>query len=121
MEIFNAVSKQANAATTTSSPVEVAKVEHVEIQQDTTQKAQNETNKAETSEKLSHAVEKLNTHMEELGTNITFGYNEKINSMFVSVFEKDSQKLLRKIPSESVMKLAETMRDFIGAIFDERG
>lgn len=121
MEIFNAVSKQIDTATATTDAVEPKQIRHVEAQNTASQKAQTEENKEVTTQKLNKAVEKLNSHMEDLGTNVTFGYNDKINSMYVSVFEKESNRLLRKIPAESVMKLAETMRDFIGAIFDEKG
>jgi flagellar protein FlaG len=41
--------------------------------------------------------------------------------MYVSVMEKMSGKVIRKIPTEVAMKLTETMQEFVGTIFDEKG
>lgn len=71
------------------------------------------------NEKLKDAIEKLNKQMGTLETNIRFGYNDKINSMYVDVTERDSGKLIRKIPSEEVMKLIEHFKGVIGTIFDK--
>ncbi|AJC84659.1 flagellar protein FlaG [Campylobacter peloridis] len=71
------------------------------------------------SQKLKDATEKLNRQMETLGTNVRFAFNDKINEMYVNVTEKDSGKLIRKIPSEEVMKLIEHFKGVIGTIFDK--
>ncbi|AJC86237.1 flagellar protein FlaG [Campylobacter sp. RM16704] len=71
------------------------------------------------NEKLKNATEKLNMQMETLGTNVRFAFNDKINEMYVNVTEKDTGKLIRKIPSEEVMKLIEHFKGVIGTIFDK--
>lgn len=71
------------------------------------------------NERLKEATEKLNKQMETLGTNVRFAFNDKINEMYVNVTEKDSGKLIRKIPSEEVMKLIEHFKGVIGTIFDK--
>ncbi|EAH4571411.1 TPA: flagellar protein FlaG [Campylobacter lari] len=71
------------------------------------------------NEKLKNATEKLNNQMETLETNVRFAYNDKINEMYVSVTEKDTGRLIRKIPSEEVMKLIEHFQGVIGTIFDK--
>ncbi|CAM4051063.1 FlaG family protein [Campylobacter armoricus] len=71
------------------------------------------------NEKLKNATEKLNHQMETLETNVRFAYNDKINAMYVNVTEKDTGKLIRKIPSEEVMKLIEHFKGVIGTIFDK--
>ncbi|EAJ1254292.1 flagellar biosynthesis protein FlaG [Campylobacter lari] len=71
------------------------------------------------NEKLKNATEKLNNQMETLETNVRFAYNDKINEMYVNVTEKDTGRLIRKIPSEEVMKLIEHFQGVIGTIFDK--
>ncbi|EAJ5673400.1 flagellar biosynthesis protein FlaG [Campylobacter lari] len=71
------------------------------------------------NEKLKNATEKLNNQMETLETNVRFAYNDKIHEMYVSVTEKDTGRLIRKIPSEEVMKLIEHFQGVIGTIFDK--
>ncbi|NLN00116.1 MAG: flagellar biosynthesis protein FlaG, partial [Campylobacteraceae bacterium] len=70
---------------------------------------------------LNETVKELNEQMEHLETNIAFGFNDKISSMYVSVSEKSSGKLIRKIPTEEAMKLSEHFQEIIGVIFDKKG
>ncbi|AJC90659.1 flagellar protein FlaG [Campylobacter subantarcticus LMG 24377] len=71
------------------------------------------------NDKLKNATEKLNQQMETLETNVRFAYNDKINEIYVNVIEKDTGRLIRKIPSEEVMKLIEHFKGVIGTIFDK--
>jgi len=126
MEIFNAVSKQMNAATT--KPVEgqtsqVRQVEQSSQQREVAQdsRTQNAQDKKEIQQQLNDTVKNLNDQMESLNTNISFAFNDKIESMYVSVMEKSSGKLIRKIPTEEAMKLSEHFREIIGVIFDKKG
>jgi len=41
--------------------------------------------------------------------------------MYVSVMERSSGKLIRKIPTEEAMNLSEHFQQIIGVIFDKRG
>ncbi|MCX2682916.1 FlaG family protein [Campylobacter sp. MIT 21-1685] len=84
------------------------------------QQRQDEQNAQEgISEKLANLTEKLNKQMDVLDTNVRFGFNDKINSMYIKVIEKNTGKEIRQIPSEEAMRLAEHLRDFIGIIFDK--
>ncbi|MCW1360541.1 FlaG family protein [Campylobacter sp. US33a] len=92
------------------------KVEFSNVAQNTEQgNTQNES----INEQLSKLTEKLNQQAESLGTNIKFGFNDKIHSMYVSVTEKHTGRLIRQIPSEEALKLAEHLQDVIGMIFDK--
>ena len=126
MEIFNAVSKQMDAATTVpkQQTVETRQVEDADIQRQVQNKdsaTENAKNKDEIQEQLSESVKKLNQQMDSLNTNIAFGFNDKISSMYVSVMEKSSGKLIRKLPTEEAMKLQEHFKEIIGVIFDKKG
>jgi len=126
VEIFNAVSKQMNATTTKPLDSQAQEVRQVEQSHTTREVAkdsrtQNAQDKKEIQQQLNETVKNLNKQMESLDTNISFGFNDKIESMYVSVMERSSGKLIRKIPTEEAMKLSEHFREIIGMIFDKRG
>lgn len=126
MEIFNAASKQMNAATAKpvdSQPFETRQVEqsHSTREMAKDSRTQNAQDKKEIQQQLNETVKNLNKQMESLDTNISFGFNDKIESMYVSVLERNSGKLIRKIPTEEAMKLSEHFQEIIGMIFDKKG
>ena len=127
MEIFSAVSKQMDAATTvkpaSNTTVETRQVEQADVSRKiaTDAQTQNAQERKEIEQQLNETVRSLNTHMESLNTNIAFGFNDKIETLYVSVMEKSSGKTIRKIPTEEAMKLSEHFREIIGLIFDKTG
>jgi flagellar protein FlaG len=126
MEIFNVLSKQQQQDVGTvlkeSSVQSSRAVEKVEINTSTVKENEIKSMDEETiKNKLDEIVKKLNKHMDSLNTNIMFGYNDKINWMYVNVMERDSGKVIRKIPSDEAMKLSEKMQEIVGMIFDEKG
>lgn len=123
MEIFNAVSKQMDTSgidnfkpTQVASATELKPARTIETSED-----RNNQDKKEIEHQLKRAVKNLNNQMDRLNTDITFGYNDKINSMYVDVKERSTGKLIRKFPSEEAMKLTEHFKEVIGIIFDEKG
>lgn len=87
----------------------------VELKQD----EQNTQTKESLNEKLANIAEKLNKQMDFLDTNVRFGFNDKIDSMYIKVVEKNTGKEIRQIPTEEAMRLAEHLRDIVGMIFDK--
>jgi flagellar protein FlaG len=66
-------------------------------------------------------VEDLNQVSESLNVDIKFAYNEKIDEVYINVIDKNSGNVIRKLPSEEAMKIKETMKDWIGSLFDTKG
>lgn len=93
-------------------------VENLNLQQNSA--TQNRANESLTNEQIQDILAKANENLSLLNTNIRFGYNDKIDSMFINVTEKDTGNLIRKIPTEQAMKLTEHFRDIIGMIFDKK-
>ena len=93
-------------------------VENLNLQQNSA--TQNQANESLTNEQIQDILAKANENLSLLNTNIRFGYNDKIDSMFINVTEKDTGNLIRKIPTEQAMKLTEHFRDIIGMIFDKK-
>jgi flagellar protein FlaG len=121
MDIFSTTSKQIE--TTTAPKVQQqAPVRQVEQSNETTKSVKdNQQDTKSISEQLDYTVKELNKQMESLETNVTFGFNDKIDTMFVNVMERSTGKMIRKIPTEEAMSLAEKMKEIVGMIFDKKG
>lgn len=130
MEIFKVASQQIQNqavqpenASVRTRPVEQTQIETNATQRNKelskTQNSQNNEDKKTLNEKVKDAVEQLNKDMAELNTNIRFGYDDKVNTMYVSVLEADSGNVIRQFPSERVLKMREFFKEAIGMLFDE--
>ena len=122
MDIFSSTSKQVESAVSTpkaQAPVHTREVEN--SHQMAKSARENNQEKQDISKKLTETVGKLNKQMDSLGTNVQFGFNDKINVMFVDVVERSTGKAIRKIPTEEAMLLSEKMQEIIGTIFDKKG
>lgn len=69
---------------------------------------------------LSELTTELNKQMNPLDLNVKFGFSDKIDEMTVSVYEKSSDTLIRKIPSDEAIALMSKMKEIIGMIFDKK-
>lgn len=122
MDIFSAASKQVESTHTAVKAQAPTSVRQIETSHDTAKSAgEKNQDKKEVAEQLTKTVETLNQQMDSLGTNVQFGFNDKISTMFVDVVERSTGKPIRKIPTEEAMKLSEKMQEIIGTIFDEKG
>ena len=84
-----------------------------------------------TNEKGSHShnekidkdklIKELNNISKSLEVDIKFAYNDKINEMYVRIIDKVNGKVIRQIPTQEAMKIKESMKDFIGSLFDMKG
>lgn len=130
MEIFKVASQQIQNQTIAqdSQSVRTRPVEQTQIEANATQRnhelsktqnAQDGADKKTLNEKVKEAVEQLNKNMVELNTNIRFGYDDKVNTMYVSVLEADSGNVIRQFPSEKVLRMREFFKEAIGMLFDE--
>jgi len=120
MDIFSATSKQVETATTPKVANSAdATTRPVEQTADTSKV--NEPSKEDKVKSLTKTVKDLNNQMDMLNTNITFGFNDKIDIMYVNVMEKSTGKVIRKFPTEEAMNLSEKMKEIVGIIFDKKG
>lgn len=121
MEIFKVASQPISNTAHASNPqmqTQTREVEQTHLQQNLAQNDLNISNE-DLAERLNEATEKLNRQMQALDTNIRFAYNDKINSLYVNVMEVKTGEVIRKIPSEQVMKLSEYFREAVGVLFDK--
>jgi flagellar protein FlaG len=85
------------------------------------QKSEKKAEEKITKEKLQELTHKLNKEMEPLNPDIKFSFNEKIDNFVVNVVDKNTDKIIRKIPSDEALKIMDKMRELVGALFDKKG
>ena len=50
-----------------------------------------------------------------------FGYSDDVGSLYVSVYERETDNVIRQIPSKEAMELMAKMKEIVGMIFDKKG
>lgn len=84
-----------------------------------TKESQNPNQTEYTREELSKIVSKINTYIQALDTRIAFRFNEEMGVLGVDVVEIKSGQLIRKVPCDEVVRLAEYYQRIYGIIFDK--
>ncbi len=77
--------------------------------------------KAELEKKLLELAKDLNKEMKFINTSLMFAYEDSISSLVLTIKQRDSGEIIRKIPTDEAMELMKKMRDIISVIFDARG
>ncbi len=128
MDIFNAVRTQQPHPPNTQSGVggthQNVSQSHKTAQESTKEQIQESREKADTAKlkkQLQEITNKLNKEMDPLKTSIRFGFDDKIDELYVSVIDTSNNQVIRKIPSEEAIRLAAKMRELVGMIFDKKG
>ena len=126
MEVFKAASSQMQDSI---SAMETAakqnaraprSVEHAEIKTDVVKDKSNEEIQQDMTERIKESVEKLNENMERLETSVRFAYNDKIDILYVNVINSKNGEVIRQIPGEQAIKIAETFKELVGNLFDQK-
>ncbi|RUM55983.1 MAG: flagellar biosynthesis protein FlaG [Nautilia sp.] len=124
MEIFSNITST-HKDTYTNPNKELQKTNHPQktddINYNGSSKEENEQKTKITKEELQKLTEKLNKEMSPLNPDIKFHFNDKVDEMVVNVIDKNTDKVIRKIPSDEALKIMEKMRELIGILFDKKG
>lgn len=64
-------------------------------------------------------VDSLSGYMEVLQTSMGFNITEETDRVVVTIFNKETDKIIRQIPSEELIALQEKMKELTGIIFNE--
>lgn len=111
-----------NTASTHNEPVklQVAEISEAEIKTMESAAASNKERAVSMSREEARAVaESLEEYMEVLKTSIGFSINESTNKIIVTVTNKDTNEIIRQIPSEEMLALKEKMKELTGIIFSK--
>ncbi len=97
-----------NVSTETFKPVDV--------------KAKEEQGESKLSlEELEVVTEELNEYMDDLQTNLGFSIHKKLNhQVVVEIKNRDTDELIKQIPSEELLGIKEKMEELTGILFDDQ-
>ncbi len=78
----------------------------------------------ESFENFDQVLEKFKAKLEKLrrifNTEAEFSIDKDTNMVIVKIKDKDTGEVIRQIPPEVVLKIAKTIDEFLGLLFDER-
>lgn len=77
--------------------------------------------KAELEKQLLELTKDLNKEMQSINTSLMFDYEDSISSLVLTIKQRDSGEIIRKIPTDEAMELMKKMRDIISVILDTKG
>jgi flagellar protein FlaG len=101
-----------------SSEAPVQNIEAPTLQQDT----KNDNISLQNQKKiLQESTKKFNEMSDTLNLDIKFAYNDKIDQVYLNVIEKNTGRVIRKLPSEEAMKISESMKELVGNLLDKKG
>jgi len=71
-------------------------------------------------EQLTQIVENLNAFVQLTKRNVSFNIDKESGRDVISVFDAETQELIRQIPSEEALALLKRMDEAVGLLFSER-
>lgn len=66
------------------------------------------------------AVEQIRTQMQSLQRNLNFSVDDSSGNVIVQVLDGDSGKVVRQIPSEDILRLAERLDEMRSLLFEAK-
>jgi flagellar protein FlaG len=72
------------------------------------------------SELLEKQVDNLNDLMKTNQTSLKFSVHEELGREFIQVIDKDTEEVIKEIPSEEFLDMVASMLKFAGLIVDEK-
>jgi flagellar protein FlaG len=69
---------------------------------------------------LDEVVNDINKALTAVPKNINFSIDENSGRKVIAVYEKDSNKLIRQLPSEDALKLLENLEQLKGLLFNSK-
>jgi len=72
-------------------------------------------------EDIAKLVDELNESSQSMDLTVKFAFNDKLGEVYVNVVDKNSGEVIRQLPTEESMKLKESMKEYVGSIFDTKG
>ncbi|MDD6055852.1 MAG: FlaG family protein [Helicobacter sp.] len=110
---------QNNGNSTSGGTIGQPQTQTQKIEAETERISQNQELEAQ-KEKLNELAQQLNKELNPLNTSVTFSFSEDIQGLYVTVSEKDTNRVIRKIPSDEAMELMAKMKEVVGIIFNKQ-
>ena len=88
---------------------------------ETDKKPESFRNNEELDQKLHEATEMLQTHFDVNNKKLDFSVHGDSGRMIVKIIDPDSGEILKELPSEAVLKMADDIKQFQADIFSSSG
>ena len=75
---------------------------------------------AQNAQRIESAVKRANNTMRMSKTSCQFQYHEETNRVSIKVIDKDTEEVIREIPSEEALELIQKMWEMAGILVDEK-
>ncbi|WP_417777708.1 flagellar protein FlaG [Stutzerimonas xanthomarina] len=75
---------------------------------------------AERKDDVGQAVEQIRTQVQSLQRNLNFSVDDSTGEVVVQVVDGDSGKVVRQIPSEDILRLAERLDEMRSLLFEAK-
>lgn len=72
------------------------------------------------AQRIESAVKRANNTMRMTKTSCQFQYHEETNRVSIKVIDKDTEEVIREIPSEEALELIQRMWEMAGILVDEK-
>ena len=69
---------------------------------------------------LQKAIDQLNDQMKDKNRDLSFSLDERIHRTIITVKKLDTGEVVRQIPSEDFVKLAHSLEDMKGLLFNQK-
>ncbi len=70
-------------------------------------------------ESFKSSIEELNKHIKIFNSQMAFSFDEDSGKTVITISNKETEEIIRKIPPEEILKLSAKFREVIGTILDE--
>jgi len=70
-------------------------------------------------EEMEKAMVKVNELAKSLSRKLSFSYDDRIEKIIVKVMEGDTEKIIRQIPPEEMIRLSLRMDEIMGMLFNQ--
>jgi len=72
-----------------------------------------------TAEQLRQAVDLINRMLDRSPVDLNLSIDDGTNSLVIKLIERESQKVIRQIPPDEILRLRRHLQELLGVIFDE--
>lgn len=83
------------------------------------QKAAPQAALEQSNAELRKALEELAQRLDSGRTQLNFRVDQQLNQVVISIVDPDSGAVLRQIPGEEVLRMAQNLQEYLGGLVDE--
>ncbi|MFP3983942.1 MAG: flagellar protein FlaG [Desulfurivibrionaceae bacterium] len=84
--------------------------------------ARQEKNSSLSQEELEEAVKEIQSKFDTMNRSYIFGYHkhEETDNIVAQLTDRETEEVIKQIPSEEILKIREKIEDIMGLLFDKK-